>query len=156
MLQWLRMLDLYAELQRIVQALDTAGVGYALVGGLAVSIYTTPRATEDIDLLMARGDAESAGLALEPLGFRPAGRPRRVAGGRMEIQRLTKNEGPDVLVVDLVVPVDAQLAALVGDRVNLTIEGRPIWVVGLGALRTLKRLRGAARDRADLEALGPE
>ncbi len=150
------MLDLYAELQRVVQALDTARVGYALVGGLAVSIYTTPRATEDIDLLIARHDAESTVSALEPLGFRPAGRPMRVADGRIEIQRLTKIAGTDVLVVDLVLPVDEQLATLVDDRVNLTIEGRSIWVVGLSGLRKLKRLRGAARDRADLEALGPE
>jgi hypothetical protein len=39
---------------------------------------------------------------------------------------------------------------------TVVLEGHPIWVVGLGALRTLKRLRGSALDRADLEALGPE
>ena len=52
MLHSTSVLDLYAELRRIVAALDAAGVPYALAGGLAVSIYTTPRATEDIDLLM--------------------------------------------------------------------------------------------------------
>ena len=52
MLHSTSVLDLYAELRRIVAALDAAGVPYALAGGLAVSIYTTPRATEAIDLLM--------------------------------------------------------------------------------------------------------
>jgi hypothetical protein len=37
------MLDLYAELRRIVEALDAAGIPYALAGGLA-SRSTRPRA----------------------------------------------------------------------------------------------------------------
>ena len=35
------MLDLYEELRAITSALESAGVTYALVGGLAVSIYAT-------------------------------------------------------------------------------------------------------------------
>jgi len=150
------MLDLYAELRRIVEALDAAGIPYALAGGLAVSIYTTPRATEDIDLLIARGDLDRAVSALQPAGFRAAGRPMPVAGGRLEIQRLTKIEGTDLLPLDLLIPTDPALTALIADCVSLTLEGQQVQVVGLAALRTLKRLRGSALDRADLEALGPE
>ena len=54
MREWTAVFDLYVELRRIAEALDAAGVAYALAGGLAVSIYTTPRATEDIDLLIRR------------------------------------------------------------------------------------------------------
>ena len=150
------MLDLYAELRRIVEALDAAGIAYALAGGLAVSIHTTPRATEDIDILIARADLDPVVRALQPAGFRPAGRPMQVAAGRLEIQRLTKIDGADLLPLDLLMPNDPALAALLTDRTSLTLEGHPVWVVGLGALRTLKRLRGSALDRADLEALGPE
>jgi len=150
------MLDLYAELRRIVEALDAAGIAYALAGGLAVSIHTTPRATEDIDILIARADLDRIVQALQPTGFRPAGRPMQVAAGRLEIQRLTKIDGADLLPLDLLMPNDPALAALLTDRTSLTLEGHPVWVVGLDALRTLKRLRGSALDRADLEALGPE
>jgi hypothetical protein len=150
------MLDLYAELRRIVEALDAAGIPYALAGGLAVSIYTTPRATEDIDLLIARGDLDRAVSALQPAGFRPAGRPMTVADGRLESQRLTKIEGTDLLPLDLLMPTDPTLTALIADRASLTLEGQQVQVIGLAALRTLKRLRGSALDRADLEALGPE
>lgn len=150
------MLDLYAELRRIVEALDAAGIAYALAGGLAVSIHTTPRATEDIDILIARADLDRIVQALQPTGFRPAGRPMQVAAGRLEIQRLTKIDGADLLPLDLLIPTDPALAALLTDRASLALEGHPVWVVGLGALRTLKRLRGSALDRADLEALGPE
>jgi hypothetical protein len=113
-------------LRRIVEALDAAGIPYALAGGLAVSIYTTPRATEDIDLLVARGDLDRAVSTLQPAGFRPAGRPMPVAGGRLEIQRLTKIEGTDLLPLDLLIPTDPALTALIADRASLTLEGRQV------------------------------
>ncbi len=150
------MFDLYAELRRVVEAFDTAGVPYALAGGLAVSIYTAPRATEDIDILVVREDLERASAALVPLGFRGAGRPMRVAGGRLLIQRLIKFDGADLLPVDLLAPADPALASLLADRLATGLEDRQVWVVGLKSLRQLKRLRGSAQDRADLEALGPE
>ncbi|HEV8641832.1 MAG TPA: nucleotidyltransferase family protein [Methylomirabilota bacterium] len=150
------MLDLYAELRRIVEALAVADIPYALVGGLAVSIYTTPRATEDIDLLIAPADLEPAATALQSLGFQSAGGPMRVAGGRLDIQRLIKIDGSDLLPVDLLLPTDDALAALLQDRVAMTVESQSIWVIGIRALRTLKRLRGSPLDRADLEALGPD
>ena len=149
-------MDLYAELLRVVEALDRAGVGYALVGGLAVSIYAAPRATEDIDLMLTAEDLDRATRALEPLGFRRAGSPMRVAAGRLQIQRLIKIEGRDLLPLDLLVATDEALAASVGGRQQLAVEGRPVWIIGVEGLRRLKRLRGSAQDRADLEALGPD
>jgi hypothetical protein len=79
----------------------------------------------------------------------------RVAGGRLEIQRLVKVAGNDLLPLDLLVPVDVTLRHVIDDRTSVSWEGRPIWVVGLASLRELKRLRGSAQDRADLESLGP-
>lgn len=149
-------MDLYGELRSIVEALDRAGVAYLLVGGLAVSIYTVPRATEDIDIMLARDDLRQAVDALSSLGFRTAGRPMSVAGGRLEIQRLTKIQGTDLLPLDFLVPVDPQIAALLSDRATVDVGGRQTSIVGLRGLRTLKRLRGSALDRADLEALGPD
>jgi hypothetical protein len=61
-----------------------------------------------------------------------------------------------LLPVDLLVPVDPALAVLTSDRVSMPWEGRQIVIVGLASLKTLKRLRGSAQDRADLEALGPD
>jgi hypothetical protein len=150
------MLDLYAELRRIVEALDVAGVAYALAGGLAVSIYTAPRATEDVDLLVARDDVARAVETIEALGFTGAGRPMRVAGARLEIHRLIKIAGSDLLPIDLVVPVDPNLEHLLADRASVEWEGQRVWIVGLAGLRELKRLRGSPQDRADLEALGPD
>ena len=140
-------MDLYEELRSIAVALDSAGISYALVGGLAVSIYATPRATEDIERAIA---------ALAPLGFRAPGAAFAVAGGRLRIARLLKFEGEDLLPVDLLVPVDPALVPLLSDRVIRDLGGRPVAVVGLRSLRALKRLRRSPQDVADLEALGPD
>ena len=139
-----------------VQTLDAAGIPYAVAGGLAVSIYTVPRATEDIDVLIARRDLERADTALASLGFERAGQPMKVSGGRLEIQRMIKIEGRDLLPIDFLMPGDPMLQPVLADRVSVEWEGRRIWIVSLRSLRELKRLRGSAQDRADLEALGPE
>jgi hypothetical protein len=150
------MLDLTHELRGIISALEAAGAVYALVGGLAVSIYSTPRATQDIDLLLAVADVDRVTAVLRDLGFRVAGRPMTVAAGRMEIQRLIKIDGTDLLPVDLLLPLDPQLVSILTTRTEIAWEGTRLWIVTLDGLRTLKRLRGSAQDRADLEALGPD
>ena len=121
-----------------------------------MSMYTAPRATEDIDLMLAREDLDRAIEALRALGFKVAGRPMSVADGRLEIQRLTKIAGADLLPLDLLIPVDPELVSLLDDRSMMDVGGRRTCVVGLRGLRALKQLRGSALDRADLEALGPE
>lgn len=150
------MLDLTRELRAIVAALDAAGIAYALAGGLAVSIYATPRATQDIDLLIAVSDLERTVAAMRGLGFRVAGRAMRVAGGRMEIQRLIKIDGTDLLPLDLLLPMDEELIGILAARTEVSWEGTSLWIVTVPGLRSLKRLRDSAQDRADLEALGPE
>ena len=149
-------LDLHAEMRGIVTALDAAGIAYALVGGLAVSIYAAPRATEDVDLLLGREHLLPAVESLTSLGFRRAGAPMSVAGGRLEIQRLIKIDGSDLVPVDLLIPNDPALAAILAGREDVLWEGGRLSIVSLAGLRTLKRLRGSAQDLADLEALGPE
>jgi hypothetical protein len=149
-------LDLHAELRGIVRALDAAGIAYALVGGLAVSVYAAPRATEDVDILLARDDLARAVERLVPLGFRQAGTPMSVAGGRLDIQRLIKIEDTDLVPLDLLLPNDAGLATLLTTRQTIEWQEGRLSIVSLEGLRALKRLRGSAQDRADLEALGPE
>lgn len=149
-------LDLHAELRNIVEALDAAGIAYALVGGLAVSIYAVPRATEDVDLLLGREHLLPTVERLASLGFRRAGTPMSVAGGRLHIQRLIKIDGSDLVPVDLLIPNDPALAALLAGREGVAWEGGRLSIVSLPGLRALKRLRGSAQDLADLEALGPE
>ena len=79
-----------------------------------------------------------------------------VAGARLEIQRLIKIDGSDLVVLDLLIPNDPALVALLAGRETVAWEGGRLSIVSLQGLRALKRLRGSAQDLADLEALGPE
>ncbi|MFN0131617.1 MAG: hypothetical protein ACKVW3_03645 [Phycisphaerales bacterium] len=74
-----RMVDAVEQVrQRLVRAssaLAAAGVPYAIVGGNAVAAWvatvdtTAVRNTQDVDVLIARGDFERAKTALEGAGF---------------------------------------------------------------------------------------
>ncbi len=64
-----------ARLLRAANALDLAGVAYAVIGGNAIAAWVTQvdesavRNTQDVDVLLRRGDLEKARAALEPIGF---------------------------------------------------------------------------------------
>lgn len=47
-------MDLYEEMKKVIVALETAGVPYALCGGLAMALHRFPRATMDIGLMADR------------------------------------------------------------------------------------------------------
>ena len=147
------MLDLYAELRTLAAALEAASIPYGLAGGLAVSLYTTPRAIEDIDVLVAAADVDRVVRAAAPLGFRKTGRPILVAEGRVEIHRLVKIDGADLLPLDLLIIIDPELGDAVHGRAERVIEGQRLSIVSVDALVVLKRLRNSNRDLGDLDAL---
>lgn len=147
------MLDLYEELRSVSSALETAGIPYALVGGLAVSIYATPRATQDIDLLLSAADLQKVAAALHPLGYEELSAPMVFAQGRLEIRRFTKLAGAQFLIIDALLPHDAALADILARRQRVSAAA-PLWIAPLDGLIALKRLRGSAQDLADIVALG--
>src|SRR3989449_6026261 len=153
MLKSSAVLDLYTELRPLAAALNAADIPYGLAGGLAVSLYTTPRATEDIDVLVAAADVDRVVHVAAPLGFRKSGRRIRRANGRIEIQRLVKIDGADLLPLDLMVIVDPGLRDAVQGRTEKVIEDQRLSVVSVDALVVLKRLRNSNRDLGDLDAL---
>ena len=144
------MLDLYEELRAITSALENAGVTYALVGGLAVSIYATPRATKDIDILLAPSDLNKLVAALRPLGYQDLAAPMRFADGRLAIRRFTKLAGPEYLALDVLLPGDAELEKILERR---QAAGGGLWVAPVDGLIALKRLRSSPQDLADIAAL---
>lgn len=92
------MLDLYTELRRIVQCLESAEVPSALAGGLAVSIEATAHATEDADLLPGREPLDRAVGGLESLVCRRAGsRTYLRAWSRRSTFGCSRNRRPDFL-----------------------------------------------------------
>ena len=56
----LESLNIVDELHAIATALATAGIPYAVCGGIAVTAYGATRSTKDIDVAIARYEAHSA------------------------------------------------------------------------------------------------
>jgi len=148
-------LDLYLELKKIVAALNQQGIAYAICGGLAVSIHTQPRATEDLDMMVLAQDLGRCEGALEPLGFKRYGEPMSLAQGRVTLQRLLKFEvgGSDQVVLDLLLVAPTTLETIWQDRQSFEWEGMKVWVVSREGLIALKRLRSSPQDLVDIDRL---
>ncbi len=98
------MTSLEAALRKIGTELTQAGVPFALVGGLAVSVRTEPRFTRDADLVVAlAGDAEAEALIhnLRVHGYGIEAVVEQEAVGRLATVRLTPSREPQAPVVDL-------------------------------------------------------
>jgi|CXWL01.1.fsa_nt_gi predicted nucleotidyltransferase len=110
-------MDLEGVLRRIASELTSAGVPFALIGGLAVSVRTEPRFTRDADLAVAVAtDAEAETLVhrLGGRGFIAHTVLEQHAMGRLATVRLSESSESSGPVVDLLFAssgIEAELAA---------------------------------------------
>lgn len=148
------MLDLVEELEKLVAALDEAGLDHALCGGLALAVHGFVRATVDIGLMVPADQIESAEGVARSLGFDwPAG-PTTFAGGAVQMRRLSKEDPDlgDVLSVDFLVVTPA-VAAMWATRARVSWRGGSLSVVSRRGLIDLKRLGDSGQDREDIAKL---
>jgi hypothetical protein len=153
----------YVELLR---ALNTAGVRYLIVGGLAVVLHGVPRMTFDLDMAVDPDDANMRALVsvLKGGGYVPrVPEPmERLADAAIRDRwRSEKNmiafnvrhptrrlEDVDVLLMD---SVEWRRAS--ADAETKSLHGMDVSVVGRQALIEMKRASGRPQDLADAEAL---
>lgn len=133
---WDRLAEVVAP-QVLLDALETSKrltelkVAHALIGGLAVGLYGHPRATKDVDFLVADQAFESTAPLLV---FRP------------ELRDLAR-----VGVVDFL-PLPPDHPAL-ATSLRLPSSDLEVPVVSIEGLVVLKLLANRPQDRADLQAL---
>ncbi|MEI7635389.1 MAG: hypothetical protein WCK47_14045 [bacterium] len=144
------MFNLSEEAALIFKALNSAGVGYALAGGLAVSLYATPRATMDIDLLLDPAAWPGAVMALNRAGYQELTSP--IVLKTVTIRRMTKLSPDDTLWIDFIMATPL-LQPVLAARQILKWNNIEVPVVTPEGLITLKRLRGSPQDEADIESL---
>ncbi len=150
-------LNLITELESLVDALDADGVAYALCGGLALGLHGHPRATEDIDVLIAATDLARALDVAKRVGFDVPAR-KMVFGQRVgkarEVQRVSKLDPDtgDLLPLDFLV-VNEELAEVWNGRITVETGTRKLTVVSRAGLATMKRIAGRGQDLVDLAKL---
>ena len=154
------------ELERVLRALDSAGVRYLVVGGVAVVLHGHPRMTADLDLVIgfAAENVRATFSALESLGYRPrvpvtpadladaAIRGRLVEEKGMTVLSLFSPELP-LTEVDVFaeLPFDFEAAfarALVADFGSFRVP-----VASIEDLISMKQRAGRPKDSEDVRVL---
>jgi hypothetical protein len=153
---------LEAALVRLDDDLRKAGVGWALVGGLAVSARSEPRFTRDIDAVVAVPDDAAAEILVRRLlaeGYRVLATLEQEARGRLATVRLSPpGESAAGVVVDLLFASSGVEREIVEASERVEIAERLVFPVArIDALIALKVLSRddteRPQDLADLRSL---
>ena len=148
-------MNLVDELHKVTRALREAGVVHAVCGGIAVTIHGATRSTKDIDLLVSQADVARILEVVRGLGYLFAALPMIFDEGKPKerlVQRVTKVDGADHLILDLLV-AESSLQGLLDGRIEVVLPEGTLSVVSKSALLKMKRLAGRPQDLADLAAL---
>jgi len=148
----------------IGQLLDQKGIGWALVGGIAVSVRAEPRFTRDVDLAVAvESDREAERLVgdLRGAGYEILETVEQETTGRFATARLLPPGGdPGGVIVDLLFASSGIEPEVVATAEPLEVlPGLTVPVAGLPELIALKLLArddvARPQDAGDLIALAP-
>jgi hypothetical protein len=148
--------NLFEEFRTVVATLGAARVPYAICGGIAMSIHTRPRATNDMDLLAPPAAVASIADSLSPCGFvRRERAPTQLANGEVVMHRLTKigPGDPEVLLLNVIEVRPGATERAWQTRMDTDWEGQSVTVVSRAGLIELKRLRGSPQNIADITLL---
>jgi hypothetical protein len=145
------------ELHAIAATLRSAGIPYAVCGGVAVSAHGAARSTKDldIDIIVPPEDVGRVLEAVRPLGYRFVAAPATFdAGTRRERneQSVAKLEGPSHMLLDILL-ANASLDGTLDDRTEVKLPQSPLSVVSRATLIRMKQMAGRAQDLIDLSKL---
>jgi predicted nucleotidyltransferase len=146
---------LYDEFLALIDALNREGVEYGVCGGIALAIHGFPRFTKDIDLLILVQDLDRAVAIAAKQGFIVVANPLRFDTGKAtarEVRRISKIEGEDVLILDLLL-VSEILQESWNDREEFRWQGKSVKTVSAQSLVKMKRIAGRDQDLLDIKRL---
>ena len=146
---------LFEELRALIKAFNGREVEFALCGGLAVAAHGLIRATQDIDFLIREESLEQAYAAAAEIGFDIRGLDISFKERTVEIRRVSKIVGEDVISLDLLLVTPA-VEDVWESRIEREFVGEAIAVVSREGLIKMKRQAGRPQDLADIERLENE
>ena len=149
------MAKLVDELKELVSAFESNGIEYALCGGLAMAAHGFVRATMDIDILIPEESLEKAYQVGMEKGFDIRGLDISFKERAVEIRRISKVVGEDVISLDLLL-VTPQVEEIWKTREKIDFLGDKLSIVSRDGLISMKRLAGRPQDLVDIERLENE
>ena len=135
-----------------LRCLASAKVEYLLVGAYAVSHHGHPRATADIDVWVRRTpeNAQRVVAALRDFGFASL----KLDTATFEAPDQVVQLGHPPIRIDVLTSVSGvEFERCWPSRVQTTIDGIAVNIIGLADLRTNKLAAGRHKDLDDLEHL---
>ena len=146
---------LVEELLQLVAEFNDREIEFALCGGLAVAAHGFTRATQDIDFLIREESLERAYEAAAKVGFDIRGLDMSFKERTVEIRRVSKIVGEDVISLDLLL-VTQHVEDVWEEREWKEVEGEVIPIVSRNGLIKMKRQAGRSQDLTDIERLENE
>lgn len=145
-------MDLPPDFRDLLEAFAAAGVRYVLIGGYAVIFHSRPRATKDVDLLVAIDDDNRARLATALTAF---GAPASVIDGA---RSMTAEDivyfGQKPLRVDLLGSASGiDFESVYARAIRSVLDGVPTRVIALDDLIANKKASGRDQDLKDCAVL---
>lgn len=154
------------EFERVISALNDAGVDYVIVGGIAVVLHGVDRLTADLDVVLdlERDAALKAMKCLQQLGYRPrppvrmeefAESDRRQQWMETKNMRVFSLWDPhgELPVLDLFVSYPLDFARLLDDSVEVDIGGLRTRIASVEHLIEMKSGTRRDKDLQDIAAL---
>ena len=135
-----------------LRLLNANAVEYLLVGGFAVAIHGYPRATADIDVWVARHEANADRIvaALTEFGFEV---PALTSALFVEPDTIVRM-GNAPMRIELMTSIDGvEFGDCAKRAIVHAVDSTPIPVIGLDDLKVNKRASGRNKDLDDLDNL---
>ena len=150
----------------IFQILNTAGVRYVVVGGLATVLHGYARMTTDVDLAVDLAPEEAIKMirALVGKGFRPQVPVPPEAFADPEVREVwlrdkhmlafsLVDQVNSMRVVDLLLKLDVPFEELLARSEEVALNNTTVRIASVEDLIVLKRHAGRPQDLADIEQL---
>lgn len=138
------------DFREFIESLNANGVEYLLVGGWAVGLYGSPRATKDIDFLVSIDEQNLQRLVRALADF---GGPTAEAGHLRTHGSVFRMGSPPIQIDIINEAAGIQFADCYQRRVIERIDGVDVAVISKGDLVRNKMATGRSMDRADAEKL---
>ena len=150
-------MNAFSEFRKLAERLNAERVPYALVGGVALAFYTTPRFTRDIDILIAPGELPKVSDILKREGYFESSAPWTFMSTQLTLHRFLKVQDGEDMIVDVLEGGSARHAQIVDNALAArSEEGQAVRVAGKEDLIWMKQSRNSKQDQADIERLRDE
>jgi hypothetical protein len=111
-------MNVFYEFHKVAQALQKTEMPYALVGGVAMAFYSTPRFTKDIDILVKKDDLQSICNILKKIGYLKSASPWTFKNSGLTLYRFLKVKDGDEMLIDVLVAENTRIEKMV-DKANI-------------------------------------